>query len=121
MMSDDDYKSYVIDTLTRNNVSQEEAEILANKELEKWKTIGEDAIPIHTILSQFDFRRSRDDFKDALKDTKLSTQAIYQLYDTLKRFKRKNLGEISARAGGVPSLIINNLNLKAEIENLDKT
>ena len=121
MMSDDDYKSYVIDTLTRNNVSKEEAEILANKELEKWKTIGEDAIPIHTILSQFDFRRSRDDFKDALKDTKLSTQAIYQLYDTLKRFKRKNLGEISARAGGVPSLIINNLNLKAEIENLDKT
>ena len=121
MMNDEDYKAFVIASLTQKGMTQEEAELKANEELKKWATIGNDAIPLHTIISQFDFRHNRDDFKDAVKDTKLSTQAAYQLYDTLKKFRAKTLGRIKDRNGGMSSQVINNLNLKAEIEGLDKT
>ena len=120
-MSDDDYIAYETEILTSKDVLAEEARKQAIEKVDKWKTIGEDAIPIHTILTSFDTRRSRDDFKDATRDTKLNTQAAYQLYDSLKKFKGKALGDIRDKNGGLSSIVINNVNLKAEIEELDQT
>ena len=120
MMDDNEYIKFITDSLRSQGKTEEEANILANKELNKWNTIGEHAKILHNILINFDFRQGRDDFKESLERTPFELVA-YQIFDSLKHFKEKTFGEIKDRAGGIPSKIINNINLKAELENVDKT
>ena len=122
IMSDEDYINSIIAALTtgKNPKSEEEAKYIANQEVKNWKTIGEDSAQLHTLISDFDFRKGKSDFQQLLNGTKFERVAG-SLYDSLNAFRTNSLGAIKARSRGVASQIVYNLNLKTELEGLDKT
>lgn len=122
-MSDQDYINDIVTTLTSvqgGSKSKEEAEYIARQEVEHWKIIGEDSANLHTLISDFDFRKSKFDFQQLLNGTKFEKVAG-ALYDSLIAFRKNALGSIKARSRGAASQIVYNLNLKTELEDLDKT
>lgn len=119
-MSDQGYIDSVVSTLTSEGKSKEEAKYIANQEVEHWKTIGEDSAQLHTLISDFDFRKGKSDFQQLLNGTKFERVAG-SLYDSLNAFRNNSLGAIKARSRGAASKIVYNLNLKTELEGLDKT
>lgn len=120
-MSDQGYIDSVVSTLiSEEGKSKEEATYIANQEVEHWKTIGEDAAQLHTLISDFDFRKGKSDFQQLLNGTKFERVAG-SLYDSLNAFRNNSLGAIKARSRGAASKIVYNLNLKTELEGLDKT
>lgn len=62
-MSDQGYIDSVVSTLIAEGKSEEEAKYIANQEVEHWKTIGEDSAQLHTLISDFDFRKGKSDFQ----------------------------------------------------------
>lgn len=121
-MSDEDYINTIIVALTtgENPISKEEAEYIAKQEVEHWGTIGEDAAELHTIIADFDFRKGISEFQQHLSGTKFE-RVSGSLYSSLDTFRKNAFGTIRSRSRGIPSQIVYNLNLKAELEGLDKT
>lgn len=119
-MSDQGYIDSVVSTLIAEGKSEEEAKYIANQEVEHWKTIGEDSAQLHTLISDFDFRKGKSDFQQLLNGTKFERVAG-SLYDSLNAFRKNSLGAIKSRSRGAASQIVYNLNLKTELEGLDKT
>lgn len=119
-MSDQGYIDSVVSTLVAEGKSEEEAKYIANQEVEHWKTIGEDSAQLHTLISNFDFRKGKSDFQQLLNGTKFERVAG-SLYDSLNAFRKNSLGAIKSRSRGAASQIVYNLNLKTELEGLDKT
>lgn len=119
-MSDQGYIDSVVSTLVAEGKSEEEAKYIANQEVEHWKTIGEDSAQLHTLISNFDFRKGKSDFQQLLNGTKFERVAG-SLYDSLNAFRKNSLGAIKSKSRGAASQIVYNLNLKTELEGLDKT
>ena len=119
-MSDQAYIDSVVSTLVAEGKSKEEAEYIAKQEVENWKTIGEDSAQLHTLIADFDFRKGKSDFQQLLNGTKFERVAG-SLYDSLNAFRKNSLGAIKSRSRGAASQIVYNLNLKSELEGLDKT
>lgn len=119
-MSDQGYIDSVVSTLVAEGKSEEEAKYIANQEVEHWKTIGEDSAQLHTLISNFDFRKGKSDFQQLLNGTKFKRVAG-SLYDSLNAFRENSLGAIESRSRGAAFQIVYNLNLKTELEGLDKT
>lgn len=119
-MSDQGYIDSVVSTLVAEGKSQEEAEYIARQEVENWKIIGEDSAQLHTLIADFDFRKGKSDFQQLLNGTKFERVAG-TLYDSLTAFRKNSLGAIKSRSRGAASQIVYNLNLKTELEGLDKT
>lgn len=119
-MSDQGYIDSVVSTLVAEGKSQEEAEYIARQEVENWKIIGEDSAQLHTLIADFDFRKGKSDFQQLLNGTKFERTAG-ALYDSLVAFRKNSLGYIKSRSRGAASQIVYNLNLKTELEGLDKT
>lgn len=119
-MSDQGYIDSVVSTLVAEGKSQEEAEYIARQEVENWKIIGEDSAQLHTLIADFDFRKGKSDFQQLLNGTKFERTAG-ALYDSLVAFRKNSLGAIKSRSRGAASQIVYNLNLKTELEGLDKT
>lgn len=111
--------STVDDLIKTENISQEEAEYIAKKIVEKWDIVGEDAAKLHTLISQFDFHKGISEFQQLLNGTKFEKVAG-ELYNSIKTFREATLGKIRAQSRGVSSRIIYNLNLKTKLEGLDK-
>lgn len=119
-MSDQGYIDSVVSTLVAEGKSQEEAEYIARQEVENWKIIGDDSAQLHTLIADFDFRKGKSDFQQLLNGTKFERVAG-TLYDSLTAFRKNSLGAIKSRSRGAASQIVYNLNLKTELEGLDKT
>lgn len=121
-MSDEDYINSIVAALTSgaNPKTEEEAQYIARQEVANWQTIGEDSAQLHTLISEFDFRKGKSDFQQLLNGTKFERVAG-ALYDSLNAFRKNALGAIKARSRGTASQIVYNLNLKSELEGLDKT
>lgn len=115
-MSDEDYINSVVSTLVAEGMTENQARAIAKQEVEHWQTIGADSAELHTLISKYDVSRDKSIFRG----TKFEDIAG-QLCDTLNFFKRTTFGAIKARSRGIESRIISNLNLKAELEGLDKT
>ena len=64
-MSDEDYINSIVAALTSgaNPKTEEEAQYIARQEVANWKTIGEDSAQLHTLISEFDFRKGKSDFQ----------------------------------------------------------
>lgn len=119
-MNRQNYIDSVIAALTYNStMTEDEARYIANQEIEKWDTIGQDASDLHTLLSQFNFNNGKEAFQAHLANTRFANVSG-QIYDSFKYFLTNSLGNIVKQNGGVSSKVIHNVNLKAEIEGLDK-
>ena len=117
-MNDQDYINSVVSSL-RTEMSEEEATNIAKQDIEHWNIIAEDAKQLHTLISDFNFSKSLSEFQQLLNGTKFEKVAG-QLYNSIRAFRESSLGSIKIKSGG-SSKIIYNLNLKAELEEIDKT
>lgn len=119
-------KTTIVDDIARalvneskGTMSEEQAKYIARQEVEHWNIIAKDATDLHTLISSFSFSPgTKSDFLDHLKDTKFKKSAG-ELYDSVDNFMRKTLGKISQNAGGLPSRVIRNINLKSKVDGID--
>lgn len=120
-------------TLVREDYIKETTEILKVKEglseelaldkarqmVENWDIIGDDAVGIHTLIGNFDFRRPRYEFIQEAKGTKLESCAD-KLYDSIEELIQNQIFGRVKTLNGLPSILLSNVNLKAALTGLDK-
>ena len=102
----------------QQGMSEEVARNAALNEINHWDQIQKDAMTMHSLVNEFDYRKSSFDFEQLAKGTVFESVAS-DLYASLNGvLKRSVYG--SVKSNSVPSTTINNLNLRTQLEGLDE-
>ena len=108
----DNYIKNQTNIYIQGGMSEEVARNTALNEVKHWDQIQKDAMTLHSIINEFDYRKQLFDFEQVTKGTTFEATSD-QLYSTINQIlKQKVYGSI--KSNEVPSTTINNLNLRTE-------
>ena len=102
----------------QKGMSEEIAKNTVSNEIKHWDQIQEDAMTLHSIINNFDYRKQLFDFEQVTKGTVFEATTD-QLYSTINQIlKQKVYGAV--KSNEIPSTTINNLNLRTQLEGIDE-
>lgn len=114
----DNYIKNQTNIYIQEGMSEEVARNTVLNEVKHWDQIQKDAMTLHSIINEFDYRKQLFDFEQVTKGTAFEATAD-QLYSTINQIlKQKVYG--SVKSNEVPSTTINNLNLRTQLEGIEE-